>query len=282
VTETFHARHAALFESKHIDEKSVLIIGAGSVGSQLAVGLGRAGIRHFRIVDFDTVSLTNLCRTVYRERDVGKPKVDALRDILTEIRKNIRVDALNLSLSDVYDEQLLQWIEESDLVVGVTDHPPTQGRLAALSYPLRSAVFSGVYAKGEGGEVLFTLPNETPCYHCVLGSIRGEHQPDRGKLDYGLTTGQLASEPALGADILHVTVCATKVALALLLRGTQSEVEKILDPARSVLFVGNTRSWIWNESFETVWARAERRTNCICRLETGDSTAVLLNEASLQ
>lgn len=274
----FHARHIGLFEPRYLEQKSVLLVGAGSVGSQLAVGLRRAGVRRFRIVDFDAVSATNLCRTTYRERDVARPKVDALADVLTEVRSDVQVDAVNQSLSEVDDDGLTAWIDEADLIVGATDHPPTQARLAAMSYAKKPALFAGVYAKGEGGEVLYTLPNETPCYHCVLGGIRSEHQPNRGQLDYGLATGQLASEPALGADILHVTVCATKIALALLLRGTRSEVEKILDPSRSVLFVGNAASWIWKEPFETVWARAERRAACICRLESNASTADLLED----
>jgi hypothetical protein len=276
----FHARHAGLFEPRHLDDRGVLLLGAGSVGSQLAVGLVRSGVRRFRVCDFDTVSGTNICRTAYRSKDIGRPKVEALAEVLREVRDDIEIEPVSQSSSDVGDDELLDWIKETDLVVGATDHPPTQARLGALSYHLKPALFAGVYAKGEGGEVLFTLPNETPCYHCVLGGIRGDHQPDRGRLDYGLTTGQLASEPALGVDILHVTVCATKIALALLLRGTGARVAEILDPARSVLFVGNSPTWIWKEPFETVWARAERRSDCICRLGPAASTADLLEGSS--
>lgn len=261
----FHDRHAGLFAPADLESKRVLIVGAGSVGSQLAVSLARAGVKKFWLIDFDWVSETNLCRTAYREQDVGRFKVHALGDVLRSVRRDIQVGTDTRSLVGVDDDELAEWIRGADLVVGATDHPPTQGRLAALSYATRPALFSGVYAKGEGGEVLYTLPEVTPCYWCVLGSIRGEHAPDRGRLDYGLAPGQLAAEPALGVDILHVTVCAAKVALALLLRGTGTEVEKVIDPARSVLFVGNVASWIWREPFETVWARAERREQCVCR-----------------
>ena len=264
-SEAFHARHAGLFVPGNLEDKTVFITGAGSVGSQIALGLVRAGVLRFRIVDFDVVSASNICRTAYRERDIGRFKVDALRDVLREVRSDVDVVSVSLNVSNLDDDDLRTWIETSDLTIAATDHPPTQSRLGALSYGVKPALYCGIYARGEGGEVLFTLPEETPCYHCILGGIRGDAGPDRGKLDYGLTTGQLAAEPALGTDILHVTACATKIALALLLRGTGSEVEKAVDPSRSLLFVGNSVSWIWREPFETLWARAERKPDCLCR-----------------
>lgn len=274
----FHARHAGLFPATALDDKRVLLIGAGSVGSFLAELLVRSGVVQLAVADMDTVSATNLCRTVYVESDIGAPKVEALKRHLQAIRGDVQVDARQIDLDQVDDDALSAWIEGADLVVAVTDHPPTQSRVAALSYHEKPAVFAGVYAKGTGGEVLFTLPNKTPCYHCVLGSIRGEHRPDRGKLDYGLSTGQLAAEPALGVDILHVTTCAAKVALALLLRGTESSVANILNPEHSVLFVGNAVDWVWRAPFETVWAHADRKTDCLCRIAPGGSTAELMDD----
>lgn len=280
--EAFHARHAGLFEPRFLERKTVLIVGAGSVGSYIALLLVRAGVRRLRIVDFDEVSHSNLCRTVYRECDIGRPKTDALAEVLRSVRADVEVALVNRSLSQVHDDEVGAWITESDLVVAATDHPPTQGRLGTLSYGKCPALFAGVYAKGEGGEVICTLPEETPCYHCILGNVRGENGPNRGTVDYGLGPGQLAAEPALGCDILHVTVCAAKLALALLLRGSGSVVEQVFEPARSVLFVGNAASWIWREPFETVWARAERRASCVCRQSDDAESAALDVEGSAQ
>jgi molybdopterin/thiamine biosynthesis adenylyltransferase len=271
----FHARHQGLFQPENLNNKRVFLTGCGSVGSELARMLARAGVQHFLIVDPDVVAESNLCRTAYLARDLGTSKVDALARCLTGIREEIDIETHAIPLGSIDDDRLGDWIGASDLVIAATDHPPTQARLGALSYPVRPAIFPGVYAKGTGGEVLWTLPEATPCYACVLGAIRGANAPRRGRTDYGLATGQLAAEPALGIDILHVTVCAAKIALALLLRESGSTVEEILDPARSVLFVGNAVDWIWKEPFETVWARATRRDDCLCRLAPGGSTADL-------
>lgn len=274
----FHARHVDLFDPESLKNKSVFLTGCGSVGSELARMLARAGVTKFLIADPDTVAVSNLCRSAFLERDLGSPKVEALTRALKGVAADIGVEAQAVSLSDIDDDTLSAWISTSDLVIAATDHPATQARLAALSYHHVPAVFPGVYAKGIGGEVLWTLPELTPCYACVLGELRGANAPPRGETDYGLATGQLASEPALGIDILHVTVCAAKVALALLLRGTGSTVERILDPSRSVLFAGNAADWIWRAPFETVWARTTRREACICRLAPGGSTADLIED----
>ncbi len=273
----FHDRHEGLFDPTILERKRVLIVGAGSVGAMLAMLLVRSGVRDLTVFDFDTVSPSNLCRTLYRHDDIGRPKVEALEELLGEVRSEVKVDAQNVDLRDLDDDALVKRIGDADLVVAVTDHPPTQLRLGVLSYHRKPAVFSGIYARGTGGEVLFTIPNETPCYSCVMGSVRGGNGPDRGRTEYGIETGQLASEPALGIDIAHVTTCAAKIALGLLLKDTGASVANVIDPKRSVLFVGNSVDWIWKSPLENLWARADRRDDCVCRLAPGASTAELID-----
>lgn len=273
----FHERHRGLLNPTIIANKRVLIVGCGSIGSVAAALLARSGVENFVLVDPDEVSGTNICRSVFGEGDIGMPKVAALTNHLRAIRKGLQIDARETDLRDIDDPELEELIGAADMVIAATDHPPTQGRLGALSYHRAPTVFPGVYARGTGGEVIFTIPDQTPCYACVLGAVRNANMPSRGQAEYGIATGQLAAEPALGIDIGHVTVCASKVALALLLLGSGADAETILDPARSVLFVGNQVDWIWKAPFETVWARANRRESCVCRLAPGASTADLLD-----
>lgn len=271
----FHSRHRALFDPTVVESKRVLLVGCGSVGSFAATLLARAGIRRFVLVDPDTVEVTNLSRCAYGEADMGQLKVDALARALRAIRAPLEIDTHAAELGALDDRELLSLLRNVDLVFASTDHPPTQARLGVLSYHVVPAVFAGVYAKGVGGEVLWTRPEETPCYACVLGAVRGAHAPPRGHLEYGLTTGQLAAEPALGVDILAVTTRAVKIALSLLLAPHDPRFGEAVDPSRNVLFVGNSVDWIWQEPFETLWARATRRESCVCRLKPGESTARL-------
>jgi threonine dehydrogenase-like Zn-dependent dehydrogenase len=74
------------------DQARIHIVGCGSVGSTLAVLLARAGVTKFTLWDFDHVESHNLANQMFRLKDVNRPKVEALRDILLEINPEISAD----------------------------------------------------------------------------------------------------------------------------------------------------------------------------------------------
>lgn len=274
--DAFHARHAGLLDPEAVRSRRVTVLGAGSLGSVIALHLARAGVGRFRLFDMDRVAEPNLCRTAYVAADVGRPKVAALAGHLRAVRAGIEVEASETDVMTMGDEAFRAACAWGDLVVAVTDHPVVQARAGALAYHAVPAVFSGVYARGTGGEVFWTSPDETPCHACIVGAIRGATRDMRAPHAYGVATAQTEAVPALGIDVAHVAVLAAKVSLALLLRGTGAPAEALLDPARTVLFVGNDVDWIWREPMETVWARATRLDSCLCRLAPDASTAGLL------
>lgn len=71
------------------NDSRIHIIGCGSVGSTVAENLARSGVTNFSLWDFDEVEPKNLANQMFRAKDVGKKKVDALLDILTEINPEI-------------------------------------------------------------------------------------------------------------------------------------------------------------------------------------------------
>lgn len=74
------------------DNARIHIVGCGSVGSTLAENLARCGITKMTLWDFDTVEAHNIVNQMFRQQDVGKPKVEALKDILTDINPEIKDD----------------------------------------------------------------------------------------------------------------------------------------------------------------------------------------------
>ena len=70
-------------------KQRIHIIGCGSVGSTLAENLARCGLTQFSLYDFDVVEEHNIVNQMFRQQDVNKPKVEALRDILLEINPEI-------------------------------------------------------------------------------------------------------------------------------------------------------------------------------------------------
>ena len=77
------------------NDARIHIIGCGSVGSTIAENLARCGVTKMTLWDFDRVEPHNICNQMFRQQDVGKLKVEALKDILTGINPDI-VDELEL------------------------------------------------------------------------------------------------------------------------------------------------------------------------------------------
>lgn len=74
------------------DTARIHIVGCGSVGSTLAENLARCGVTKMTLWDFDRVEAHNIVNQMFRQQDVGKPKVEALMDILTDINPEIKDD----------------------------------------------------------------------------------------------------------------------------------------------------------------------------------------------
>lgn len=85
------------------------IIGCGSVGSTVAENLARCGIKKFTLWDFDKVEPHNIVNQMFRQKDVGKTKVEALRDILVEINPDIQ-DEIKLKPSGWNGELLSGYV----------------------------------------------------------------------------------------------------------------------------------------------------------------------------
>lgn len=74
------------------DNARIHIVGCGSVGSTIAENLARCGVKKMTLWDFDKVEPHNICNQMFRQQDVGKLKVDALKEILMEINPEISDD----------------------------------------------------------------------------------------------------------------------------------------------------------------------------------------------
>lgn len=77
------------------DDAKIHIVGCGSVGSTIAENLARCGVKKMVLWDFDTVEAHNIVNQMFRQQDVGKSKVEALKDILCDINPEI-VDTVEL------------------------------------------------------------------------------------------------------------------------------------------------------------------------------------------
>jgi len=142
----------------------VLCIGAGGLGSPLALYLGAAGVGTLGLVDFDVVDYTNLQRQIiHRTEDVGHPKLDSAADKIKAMNPFVNIKKFNTHLSS---DNALEIFKEFDIIADGTDNFPTR-------YLTNDAcVISGkpnVYAsifRFEGQASVFGMP-DGPCYRCL-------------------------------------------------------------------------------------------------------------------
>src|SRR5262245_46762269 len=143
---------------------SVLIVGAGGLGSPVALYLAAAGVGTIGIVDFDVVDFSNLQRQIlHGTSDVGRHKLDSARDRLLDINPNIKVVQHNTALSS---ENALEIFAPYDIVVDGTDNFPTRYLVNDACVILGKPNAYGSIFRFEGQASVFGT-KEGPCYRCL-------------------------------------------------------------------------------------------------------------------
>src|SRR3954447_6346894 len=102
----------------------VLCIGAGGLGSPIAIYLAAAGVGTIALVDFDSVDLSNLQRQVLHEtKDVGRKKIESARDRLNDLNPNIEIELHDCRFTSA---TALDLVSGYDIVVDGSDNFPTR------------------------------------------------------------------------------------------------------------------------------------------------------------
>lgn len=282
--------------SQTMFSKHVLVVGLGSVGSYLSELLVRSGVGKLTIVDPESVEAVNLSRTIYEVGDIGKPKVNALARRLLNISPVVQLNQHAVDLTHLSLEEVNRLVTEADLVIAATDDPEAQRVLNRFAYARgKPAVFVGIYAKADGGEVIYVLPEITSCYLCATRSrvSLGEAAPG---IDY--LTGRLVGEVALAADIHHISSIAGKVALSLLLlkEPVDSRIRDfIYAPAskgKNFIAYGNVPNfWVFPDlmsgvlgqyAYQSLWVTVEKQPECdVCGNDRRDPMTVPMKPPSV-
>ena len=165
-----YSRHLILPEvglegQKKICSASVLCIGAGGLGSPIAMYLAAAGIGRLGIVDFDSVELSNLQRQViHGTLDVGRSKTQSAADTIRRINPEVQVVRHDTRLTS---ENALDIIRPYDIVVDGTDNFPTRYLTNDACVLLRKPNVYGSVFRFEGQASVFAPHLGGPCYRCL-------------------------------------------------------------------------------------------------------------------
>jgi len=147
-----------------LKQAKVLCIGAGGLGSPLALYLAAAGVGKLGIVDFDVVDYTNLQRQVIHDTDdVGRLKLASARDTLHDINPFVEVVGYETRLSS---ENALEILKDYDIIADGTDNFPTRYLVNDACVLLGKPNVYGSIFRFEGQASVF-YAREGPCYRCL-------------------------------------------------------------------------------------------------------------------
>jgi sulfur-carrier protein adenylyltransferase/sulfurtransferase len=165
-----YGRHLSLPEvgtegQLKLKQARVLLIGAGGLGSPIALYLAAAGVGHIGLVDDDKVDVSNLQRQVaHGTRDVGRPKTSSARDRITDINPHVKVEVFQERLSST---NALKFFRDYDVIVDGTDNFPTRYLVNDTCVLLGKPYVYGSIYRFEGQASVFWA-GHSACYRCLF------------------------------------------------------------------------------------------------------------------
>lgn len=174
-----------------ISGSRVCVVGMGATGSPVADLFARAGVKHLRIIDPDTVDISNIHRQIlFTEKDVGGKKVEVARKRLEEVNSSCEVEARDILLDEDNAAGLLSGCH---IIIDGTDNMETR---RVINRFCARARIPWIFAASIGtvGQVKAIIPGETSCLDCFVDN----------DASYSMSceeTGVLASSPFMVASM---------------------------------------------------------------------------------
>lgn len=216
----------------------VTFVGVGSGGGSTAVHLAKNGIAVMNLIDNDILGVENVIRHVCGMKDVGRHKVEAVRDRILDINPNARLKTYQMDVTND-PAGFREIVRRSDLVVGAADKLYVNFMINQVCVEENiPVVFGKVFKKGIGGEVYRYIPGKTGCLACLEAFLQGTGmlygsapEDDLNENDweeiYGMSEIELKTSPGLSIDIDFITLLHARLALDTLLNGRNSHLPSI-------------------------------------------------------
>ena len=148
-------------------DSQALVIGAGGLGSPVALYLGTAGVGRITLVDHDTVDVTNLQRQIaHNLARVGRPKAESARETIAAINPDVQVRAVTQRADAAW---LADAVAQADVVLDCSDNFQTRQAVNAACVAARTPLVSGAAVRFDGQLAVFdSRQHDAPCYHCLF------------------------------------------------------------------------------------------------------------------
>lgn len=238
------SRNTGILESDIMQDKGALFIGCGSVGSNAALTLAKAGVGRFMLVDGDIFGYHNICRHQCGVYDVGRFKADALRERILMVNPYAEVVVKNMSIQDVPLADIDAFCNENTIVIGGADNREgdlyANGLAKEIGMPFMSI---GCWERAFAGEIFYCLPQGMPDYEDfvkVTGTLSGRVTQNRHFYTTQEDLKKVTFEPGISVDIDFVTIIAMKLAIDILNRDNEHYTPRLLPHLTQYTLVCNT------------------------------------------
>ncbi|MGQ9721007.1 MAG: HesA/MoeB/ThiF family protein [Candidatus Jordarchaeum sp.] len=150
---------------KKIKQSKVVVMGVGGLGCPASIYLAAAGIGNLVLVDKESSELSNLNRQILHwQKDIGKPKVISAKEKLEELNPEIKVEAIQIEITDQNIEEL---VAGATVVVDAMDNFEIRFMINKNCVKKRIPfVHAGIY--GFQGQMTTILPGKGPCLRCIF------------------------------------------------------------------------------------------------------------------
>jgi len=223
-------RRAGILETTVLDDRSVLCIGLGTGGAHAAIELAKCGAGRFMLVDRDRLTVGNVVRHPGGISQVGRFKVNVVRDLIHEKNPDAQVSTYPVELTYENHEAIKQLVAQADVVICGTDNRPSKLLINQMCIEAGVvAVYGGAFRRAYGGQILRVRPKQSPCHECFVTAMPDEASDveissasDANDIAY--SDQSVAVEPGLSLDVLPIANMLTKLALLELLADKQTSL----------------------------------------------------------
>ena len=237
---TLFARNAPVLETDALAGRSVLCVGLGSGGATVADLLARSGVGGFVLWDHDSLEPHNVARHVCTQRDLGRPKVEAMHDHILAINPAAQVEAIHQDVTKAR-AALAEAVVGVDCVVAGTDNNASRFAInAAAIGAAKPAYYGRAFTRACGGDVIQVLPGRAmPCYACHAEGrmVEEEVSSARDAERIAYADKPVPVEPGLAVDVQPIANMIARLVVLRLCVGTGSSLTETADELDAPLYL---------------------------------------------
>lgn len=148
-----------------IEQARLMVVGAGALGNEVLKNLALLGVGYIYLVDFDTIEISNLTRSVlFRQSDRGRAKVEVAAERVRQINPDVNIIALK---GDIAYDVGAGIFRQMDVVLGCLDNRGARMALNRTCWHVRRPWIDGALDVADGSVRVFS-PHEGACYECLM------------------------------------------------------------------------------------------------------------------